>query len=91
MSRRQHKRRGREPEHPRNALTRRFESKGPNVKICGTLAHIADKYTSLAREALSSGDTVLAENYLQHAEHYNRNITAYREQHTPQSLRTPRD
>jgi hypothetical protein len=89
MSRRQHKRRGRERENPRNPLTRRFESKGPDVKICGTLAHIAEKYMALAREALSSGDTVLAENYLQHAEHYNRNITDH-EQHMHQSLKTPR-
>jgi hypothetical protein len=46
------------------------------VKIRGTPAHIAEKYISLAREALSSGDPVLAENYLQHAEHYNRTIMA---------------
>jgi hypothetical protein len=34
----------------------------------------------MARDALSSGDPVLAENYLQHAEHYNRIIMAHREQ-----------
>ncbi len=34
----------------------------------------------MARDALSSGDPVLAENYLQHAEHYNRIIMAQREQ-----------
>jgi hypothetical protein len=50
------------------------------VKIRGTPAHIAEKYLSLARDAQSSGDPVLAENYLQHAEHYNRIIMAYREQ-----------
>jgi hypothetical protein len=83
MSRRQQNRRGRDCKNPRNLLTRRFESKGPDVKICGTPAHIAEKYMSLAREALSSGDLVLAENYLQHAEHYNRNIMQ-------QSLKTPR-
>ena len=38
--------------------------------------HIAEKYASLARDAMSSGDTVAAENYLQHAEHYNRIILA---------------
>jgi hypothetical protein len=91
MSRRQHTRKDRGPEYPRNSLTRRFESKGPDVKICGTPAHIAEKYTALAREALSSGDTVLAENYLQHAEHYNRNIIACREQQMQESLKTPRD
>jgi uncharacterized protein DUF4167 len=50
------------------------------VKIRGTPAHIAEKYISLARDAQSSGDPVLAENYLQHAEHYSRIIMAYREQ-----------
>jgi hypothetical protein len=65
-------------------LTRSFESNGPDVKIRGTPAHIAEKYMSLARDALSSGDPVLAENYLQHAEHYNRIIMAYREQQLQQ-------
>jgi Domain of unknown function (DUF4167) len=63
-----------------NPLQRSFESNGPDVKIRGTPAHIAEKYVSLARDAQSSGDPVLAENYLQHAEHYNRIIMAYREQ-----------
>jgi hypothetical protein len=61
-------------------LTRSFESTGPDVKIRGTPAHIAEKYISLARDATSSGDPVLAENYLQHAEHYNRIIMAVRDQ-----------
>jgi len=63
-----------------NPLTRSFESNGPDVKIRGTPAHIAEKYLTLARDAQSSGDPVLGENYLQHAEHYNRIIMAYREQ-----------
>ncbi len=65
-------------------LTRSFESTGPDVKIRGTPAHIAEKYMTLARDASSSGDPVLAENYLQHAEHYNRIIMAFREQHLAQ-------
>ena len=67
-----------------NPLSRSFESNGPDVKIRGTPAHIAEKYMALARDAQSSGDHVLAENYLQHAEHYNRIIMAYREQFAPQ-------
>jgi hypothetical protein len=63
-----------------NPLTRSYESNGPDVKVRGTPAHIAEKYISLARDAQSSGDPVLAENYLQHAEHYNRIIMTYREQ-----------
>ena len=63
-----------------NPLSRSFESNGPDVKIRGTPAHIAEKYFSLARDAQSSGDPVLEQNYLQHAEHYTRIIMAYREQ-----------
>jgi hypothetical protein len=68
-----------------NPLTRSFESNGPDVKVRGTPAHIAEKYMQLARDAQSSGDHVLAENYLQHAEHYNRIIFAFREQQMQQS------
>ncbi|MGQ0457397.1 MAG: DUF4167 domain-containing protein [Hyphomicrobium sp.] len=67
-----------------NPLTRSFESAGPDVKLRGTPSHIAEKYISLARDALSSGDPVLAENYLQHAEHYNRIILSFREQQVSQ-------
>ncbi len=69
--------------HHHNPLARSFESNGPDVKIRGTPAHIAEKYMTLARDAQSSGDPVLAENYLQHAEHYSRIIMAYREQVNP--------
>jgi Domain of unknown function (DUF4167) len=65
-------------------LTRSFESTGPDVKIRGTPAHIAEKYMTLARDASTSGDPVLAENYLQHAEHYNRIIMAFRDQQIAQ-------
>ncbi len=46
------------------------------MKIRGTAQHIAEKYMTLARDAIGSGDLVLGENYLQHAEHYNRIIMA---------------
>jgi hypothetical protein len=59
-----------------NPLTRTYDSSGPDVKIRGTAQHIAEKYMNLARDATSSGDRVMAENYLQHAEHYNRIIAA---------------
>jgi hypothetical protein len=61
---------------PQNPLSRNYESSGPDVKIRGTAAQIAEKYMTLARDASSSGDSVTAENYLQHAEHYNRIIMA---------------
>ena len=45
-------------------------------KIPGRNNHNAskliDKYSNLAREALSSGDKILSENYFQHADHFTR-------------------
>ena len=35
---------------------------------------LAEKYSMLAKEALSSGDKILSENYLQHADHFTRII-----------------
>ena len=35
-------------------------------------AKLIDKYNDLAREALSNGDKILSENYLQHADHFAR-------------------
>jgi Domain of unknown function (DUF4167) len=62
-----------------NPISRNYQSNGPEGKVSGTASGIAEKYLSLARDAVTSGDPVLAENYLQHAEHYNRIILAYRE------------
>ncbi|MGH6843218.1 MAG: DUF4167 domain-containing protein [Methylocella sp.] len=59
-----------------NPLTRSYESSGPDVKIRGTAHHIGEKYLQLARDAQTSGDPIMAECYLQHAEHYFRLIAA---------------
>ena len=37
-------------------------------------AKLVEKYNDLAREALSNGDKILSENYLQHSEHFSRII-----------------
>src|ERR1043166_10104624 len=63
-----------------NPMSRVYESNGPDVKIRGNPAHIAEKYIQLARDANSSGDPVAAENYYQHAEHYYRLIAVAQEQ-----------
>jgi hypothetical protein len=65
--------RGRRPQNNHN---RAFDSTGPDVKIRGTAAHVYEKYLQLARDAGSAGDRVMAENYLQHAEHYYRILMA---------------
>ena len=61
--------RGRKSQNP---LSRNLESNGPEVKIRGNAAHIAEKYATLARDAYVAGDIVAGQSYLQHAEHYNR-------------------
>jgi hypothetical protein len=58
-------------------IHRTIDSNGPDVKIRGNAHHIYEKYLQLARDANSSGDRVMAENYLQHAEHYYRLIMAF--------------
>ncbi|MFT4255247.1 MAG: DUF4167 domain-containing protein [Caulobacter sp.] len=56
---------------------RAFDSNGPDgVKVRGAAQSVYEKYQQLARDASSSGDRVLAENYLQHAEHYFRVLRA---------------
>lgn len=74
-----------------NPLTRNYESNGPDVKIRGSAQQIAEKYATLARDAHSSGDRVMAENYLQHAEHYNRIIAAAQAQLPIQNAQQNRD
>ena len=59
---------------------RTFDSSGPEIKIRGAASHVYEKYLQLARDANSGGDRVMAENYLQHAEHYYRIMAAQQAQ-----------
>lgn len=54
-----------------------FDSNGPDVRIRGTAHQICEKYLALAKDAASIGDKIMAENYLQHAEHYQRVINEW--------------
>jgi hypothetical protein len=65
-------------------IHRTIDSNGPDVKIRGNAHHIYEKYLQLARDANSSGDRIMAENYLQHAEHYYRLIMAFQAQQPQQ-------
>ncbi len=56
-----------------------FDSNGPDVRIRGNAWQVHEKYQALARDAMSAGDRVQAENYLQHAEHYLRIINQIQE------------
>jgi hypothetical protein len=55
---------------------RTYDSSGPEIKIRGSASHVYEKYLQLARDANSGGDRIMAENYLQHAEHYYRIMAA---------------
>lgn len=57
-----------------------FDSNGPDVRIRGTAWQVHEKYLALAKDAGTSGDIVMAENYMQHAEHYQRIINSFGEQ-----------
>ncbi len=46
-----------------------------NFKPHQSVERLLERYKLLAKEALSSGDRVLSENYLQHADHFERIIS----------------
>jgi hypothetical protein len=82
---------GRRPQHNNNHNgggggggghnpNRTFDSSGPEIKIRGSASHVYEKYLQLARDSNASGDRVMAENYLQHAEHYYRIMAAQQAQ-----------
>ncbi len=51
--------------------TDNFQRKIPN-RNNHNAAKLIEKYNNLAREALSSGDKILSENYFQYADHFTR-------------------
>ena len=50
-----------------------FQRKSPG-RNNHNASKLVEKYNDLAREALSNGDKILSENYLQHADHFARII-----------------
>ena len=74
--------RGRRQQNPVN---RSYDSNGPDVRVRGTASQVYDKYQALARDAMSAGDRVMAENYLQHAEHYYRIVLSHQPPQTEQA------
>mgnify|MGYP001285361422 CR=1 FL=1 len=51
-----------------------FNTGNNGARVRGSLSTVLEKYKNLAKDAMSSGDHIGAENYLQHAEHYTRVI-----------------
>ena len=76
-SRRSRGRNGNNNNRRGNSKTQIYDSNGPDVRIRGNAFQITEKYMTLARDAASAGDTILAESYYQHAEHYQRVINEF--------------
>ena len=72
-----------------NSPNRSYDSSGPEVKIRGTASTVFEKYQTLARDAVLSGDRVAAENYFQHAEHYYRVMQATKQQQAGEGDQRP--
>lgn len=70
-----------------NILRQTLDSHGPSVRIRGNPSQICEKYLSMARDALSSGDPILAENLQQHADHYQRLINSAQQQNNERQER----
>ena len=52
---------------------------------------LIDKYSDLAREALSNGDKILSENYFQHADHFTRILKEKEVQKKSLENRSPKE
>lgn len=81
---RRSKSRGSQNRKLQNSLSRVFDSSGPGIKVRGNAQHIYEKYMALARDAQTSGDYVVYENFAQHAEHYKRIIVEATPAHIPE-------
>jgi hypothetical protein len=68
---------------------RTYDSNGPEIKVRGSAAHVYEKYLQLARDANTQGDRVMAESYLQHAEHYFRILAAIQAQQQQYAQNNP--
>lgn len=62
-----------------------YDSNGPDVRIRGTAHQVCEKYLALAKDSSSAGDIVMAQSYLQHAEHYQRIINSWEEGNSDQN------
>jgi len=68
---------------------RTYDSNGPEIKVRGSASHVYEKYLQLARDANTQGDRVMAESYLQHAEHYFRIMAAIQAQQAQHAQSNP--
>jgi hypothetical protein len=73
---------GRSPRRPNHGHTQRSSSFTNNghsrngFRPTQSPAKLLEKYNALAKEALSAGDKILSENYLQHVDHFERIVSS---------------
>ena len=79
------------------ASSENFQRKAPG-RNNHNASKLIEKYNNLAREALSSGDKILSENYFQHADHFTRILSEqeiYKKnkqtESVPQTLESPKN
>ena len=53
------------------------------------LERLVEKYKILAKEALSTGDEILNQNYLQHSDHFSRILSEVNESRSKNNVSTP--
>ena len=68
----------------KNNISRNSSSRNPH-----NLERIIEKYKNLAKEALSTGDKILYENYLQHSDHFSRILSEVNESRSKNNISTP--
>ena len=83
---RMHNKHGRRPSHSKNNLngiqqinSHRNNFRNGTSKNPQNLARLIEKYKHLAKEASSSGDEALNQNYLQHSDHFSRILSEVNE------------
>ena len=71
--------------HFSNNLGNKNFSRNGSMSNPLSIEKVITKYQQLAKDAQSSGDPVLIENYLQHAEHYSRRLAEINHKSQPAS------
>ncbi|MFT6072340.1 MAG: hypothetical protein ACJAXL_000877, partial [Alphaproteobacteria bacterium] len=64
----------------RPSINKVYDSNGPTGRQRGNASTLYEKYGTLARDMNVSGDRVMSENLMQHAEHYLRIVHEIQEQ-----------
>lgn len=60
-----------------------YDGGGQELRVRGNAYQVLEKYLQLARDAGSAGDRIAAENFLQHADHYYRVLSAMNDGQRP--------